>query len=39
MTALGQTATANQAIPVRVPGGHWYSVTYTGTLTTKWVMD
>jgi len=39
MTALGQTASAGQAIPVRVPGGHWYSVTYTGTLTTKWVMD
>jgi len=39
VTALGQTGGNGQAIPVRVPSGFWYSVTYTGTLTTKWVMD
>ena len=39
LTALGQTASANQAIPVRVPSGYWYSVTYTGTLTVTWIMD
>lgn len=38
-TALGQSAGANVAIPIRVPGGHWYSVTYTGTLTTNWVLE
>ena len=38
-TALGQTAGNNVAIPIRVPSGYWYSVTYTGTLTVTWVMD
>lgn len=39
MTALGQTAGANVVIPIRVPPGHWYSVTFTGALTTKWVLE
>ena len=39
VTALGQTAGNNVVIPVRVPSGYWYSVTYTGTLTTLWVLD
>lgn len=39
LTALGQTAGANSAIPIRVPPGHYYSVTYTGTLTTVWELD
>jgi hypothetical protein len=39
LTALGQTAGAGVVVPIRVPGGHWYSVTYTGALTTKWVLE
>lgn len=38
-TSLGQTAGASSAVPIRVPSGHWYSVTYTGTLTTQWVLE
>lgn len=39
MTALGLSAGAGVSVPVRVPAGHWYSVTYTGTLTTRWILD
>ena len=39
LTALGLVAGNNVVIPFRVPGGHWYSVTYTGTLTVKWVLE
>ena len=39
MTALGQAAGAGVAVPIRVASGHWYSVTYTGALTTKWVLE
>lgn len=39
LTSLGQTAGANVAIPIRVAAGHWYSVTFTGTLTTKWILE
>lgn len=38
-TALGQAGGANVAVPIRVPPGWFYSVTYTGTLTTVWVLD
>lgn len=39
LTALGQAAGANAAVPVRVPPGHYFAVAYTGTLTTVWVLD
>jgi hypothetical protein len=40
LTALGQTSGGGTAaVPVRVPSGHYYAVTYTGTLTTKWVLE
>ena len=39
LTTIGQTAGAGVVIPVRVPPGHWFSVTYTGALTTKWYLD
>ena len=39
LTALGLAAGAGVVIPFRVPGGHWYSVAYTGTLTVKWVLE
>lgn len=38
-TALGLIAGNNVVIPVRVPPGHTYTVTYTGTLTTKWILE
>jgi hypothetical protein len=40
LTALGQTSGGGTAaVPIRVPSGHYYAVTYTGTLTTKWVLE
>ena len=39
LTALGLAAGNNVVTSFRVPGGHWYSVTYTGTLTVKWVLE
>jgi hypothetical protein len=33
------TAGANVAVPIRVPGGFWYKLTYAGTLTTTWILD
>lgn len=34
------TATVTTAVlPIRVPSGWWYSVTYSGTLTTTWFLD
>jgi hypothetical protein len=30
---------ANVAVPIRVPGGWWYKLTYSGTLTTTWLLD
>jgi hypothetical protein len=38
-TSITVTHGANVAVPIRVPGGWWYSVTYSGTLTTSWVLD
>lgn len=39
LTSITVTAGANVAVPVRVPMGYWYSVTYSGTLTTTWDLD
>lgn len=39
LTALGLVAGNNVVTSFRVPGGHWYSVTYTGVLTVKWVLE
>ena len=40
LTALGQTSGGGTAaVPIRVPSGDWYSVTYTGTLSTVWVLE
>ena len=39
LTALGQTAGANSSAAIMVPSGDWYSVTYTGALTTRWVLE
>lgn len=39
MNAMGLTGGNNVVVPIRVPSGHWYSVTYTGTLTTTWWLD
>ena len=33
------TAGANVGVPIRVPSGHWFKVTYSGTLTTTWVIE
>jgi hypothetical protein len=38
-TTTGLVAGSAVTTQVRVPSGHWYSVTYTGTLTTKWVLE
>lgn len=37
-TALGLTAGNNTVLPVTVPSGHTYTVTYSGTLTTQWLL-
>jgi hypothetical protein len=38
-TTTGLVAGNAVTTQLRVPSGHWYSVTYTGTLTTKWVLE
>lgn len=38
-TTTGLAAGSAVTTQVRVPSGHWYSVTYTGTLTAKWVLE
>lgn len=35
----GQVAASAVTTHIRVPAGHSYSVTYTGTLTTLWVLE
>jgi hypothetical protein len=39
MTSVTVTAGANQAVPVRVPPGWYWSATYSGTLTAPWWLD
>jgi hypothetical protein len=39
LTALGLAAGAGVKTSFRVPGGHWFSVAYTGTLTLTWVLE
>ena len=40
LTSVTAAAAIGVAVPVRVPGGFWYSVTSAGgTLTTSWVLD
>jgi hypothetical protein len=38
-TVITVTAGANVGVPIRVPGGWWYKLTFSGTLTTTWVLD
>lgn len=38
-TTTGLTGGNNVTVPVRVPGGQSYTVTYGGTLTTTWILD
>ena len=40
MTTVTESAVIGAAVGIRVPSGHWYSVTSAGgTLTTKWVLE
>jgi hypothetical protein len=38
-TVISVTAGAGVAVPIRLPSGWYYKVTYTGTLTTTWLLD
>jgi len=39
LTSITVTRGANVAAEIRVPSGWWYSVTYSGTLTTTWLLE